>query len=551
MPIEIISGPRAVELVKTNTMSSWPARNSEINRVEPLTAPGFRPTFKIARNEKVFTIGSCFARNVENALLERGFELPSRSALSDDPEFAAIGPNILNNYGVPSIFNEIAWALGLKEFLPEENFFEISPGKFIDIHLNHALRPVEYELVERRRTAIRKAYGKLRECGVVVITLGLAECWYDTQTKLYLNTSPRRNLIRSFPTRFELHVLSFNETKLMLSETMQAIKNHGRADVRVIVTVSPVPLGATYRDHDVIVANMYSKSMLRTCAEEITIENDFVDYFPSFESVLTSARDIVWEDDFVHIRKPVIDLNVSRMVAGYAGSGGETLSSDELVARLRLAETKPGEVFGELESRDDILSRSPEAALLFCEAAVRLRRFAEIEKWIVSLSSDFEPERQAWVLAQWELSKGNFAEVERRLLKHLSAFKRRMAFWRMLLEAQVGMRSEQRVRNNIIQWAAVFPHSAEPYRVGGNSLAKLGDLQGAAFMFRKALAIADGDGQGQINLDFSEFLAGQGKIMMARKALENFAASNPSQAARYEELKLQLNIQDKPQKASV
>ena len=42
----------------------------------------------------------------------------------------------------------------------------------------------------------------------------------------------------------------------------------------------------TFTDHDVITANMYSKSVLRTVAGGVAAANRNVDYFPSYESVM-------------------------------------------------------------------------------------------------------------------------------------------------------------------------------------------------------------------------------------------------------------------------
>jgi hypothetical protein len=59
--------------------------------------------------------------------------------------------------------------------------------------------------------------------------------------------------------------------------------------VRVLLTVSPVPLVATYEDRHVVVSTTYSKSVLRVAADEVTRQRDFVDYFPSYEIITSSA----------------------------------------------------------------------------------------------------------------------------------------------------------------------------------------------------------------------------------------------------------------------
>ncbi|CAP56349.1 GSCFA domain-containing protein [Gluconacetobacter diazotrophicus] len=60
---------------------------------------------------------------------------------------------------------------------------------------------------------------------------------------------------------------------------------------RFILTVSPVPLIATYCNRHVLVSNTYSKACLRVAAEELSMSIPDVAYFPSYEIIagLTTA----------------------------------------------------------------------------------------------------------------------------------------------------------------------------------------------------------------------------------------------------------------------
>ena len=55
--------------------------------------------------------------------------------------------------------------------------------------------------------------------------------------------------------------------------------------VRVILTVSPVPLVATAEPNHVLAATTYSKSVLRVAAEAAARRHSEVRYFPSYEIV--------------------------------------------------------------------------------------------------------------------------------------------------------------------------------------------------------------------------------------------------------------------------
>lgn len=309
MPIVRISAEQAVATRKSNPYSNWGDRASE-NRVEPIAKPAFKAPFRIPPKSKIFTVGSCFARNVEDELIRQGFDLPMRKIEVEDT-------SVLNNYGAPSIYNEFAWAFGEKPFVAADHIVEVTPGKFADLHLPPNRRPQPYEDVLARRMSIISAYRQAAECSVVVMTLGLVELWFDSKTGYYLNVGPRPSQIKAEPERFEMHVLSFDECHDYLERAMQLLRKQGRPDLQVLLTVSPVPLSQTHRDEDVIVANMYSKSLLRVVAETIVAKHDFVTYYPSYESVMYSDRQRAWMDDMVHVREEIVALNVGRMVDAY------------------------------------------------------------------------------------------------------------------------------------------------------------------------------------------------------------------------------------------
>lgn len=251
--------------------------------------------------------------------MKRGFELPMR-ALFERPEFLGLDTGILNNFGTPSIYNEFAWAMGESTFREDEHIVEVQKNRFVDLHVIPSMRPTDRKTVIQRRNSITNAYKSFVDCRLVILTLGLAEVWYDTNTGYYLNSTPLRSLINAEPNRFELHVLSHQEAKEYLERTIQLIRKHGRSDVQIILTVSPVPLTATHRDVDVMVANTYSKSLLRVVAEEAVTKHEFVTYFPSYESVTLSDRKAAWADDLTHVTDEIVSVNITRMVDSYVGT---------------------------------------------------------------------------------------------------------------------------------------------------------------------------------------------------------------------------------------
>ena len=93
-------------------------------------------------------------------------------------------------------------------------------------------------------------------------------------------------------------------------------------------------LFTTFTDQDVLIANCYSKSVLRAAAEAVVAENDRVDYFPAYESVTLSNRDLAWQDNLHHPQDGIIDLNVSRMVRAYSGAAAPALNPELLTPAI-------------------------------------------------------------------------------------------------------------------------------------------------------------------------------------------------------------------------
>lgn len=373
MPIYDIPGADALETRKSNDLGSWPLRSDD-NRVEPVCTPGFAVPFRLKPGEAIFTVGSCFARNIETELARRGHDLPTRQVLRD-PSFETVQAESLNNFGTPSIYNEFAWAFDEVPFALEDHICELRPGRWIDLHLPAAVRPAPFDEVCRRRDALRAVYRKVSDCRVVIVTLGYVEVWYDCRTGTYLNTTPWPSLLRAEPDRFRLHVLSFEETWDFLNKTIALLGKHSRADQQILLTVSPIPLRNTYRAQDVILANTYSKSVLRAVAETACAEFPNTAYYPSYESITLTSRTLAWRDDQMHANAHVIALNIDRMIQAYTDDDAPFEAGDvpvdgglsKALSAARVLATAPYD--GEPTAFETALATFPESVDLLLFAA--------------------------------------------------------------------------------------------------------------------------------------------------------------------------------------
>ncbi len=318
MPILTLNGPDAIRIRKANALATWGSRIQD-NRVEPVAKPAFEIPFRLEPGEKIFTIGSCFIRHLEAKLVTRGFEIPMRE-LFKTRAFDGLLPETVNNFGTPSIYNELAWAFGEETFDEGKGVVELGENSFVDLHMVNSIAPGPLDIVLARRQGLLDATRSLADCRVMIMTLGLAEIWWDELAQTYLNTPPPPSVMKAAPGRFSLHVLRFSECHDYLQRALDIAFRHGRKDLQVILTVSPAPMMATHRHMDVITANSYSKSLLRTVAEHVVEANDRVSYFPVYETVTLSDRHIAWMDDMVHVTREMVALTVDRMVDAFTGN---------------------------------------------------------------------------------------------------------------------------------------------------------------------------------------------------------------------------------------
>jgi thioredoxin-like negative regulator of GroEL len=529
MPLIRFSAEQAIENRKTNRYGSWGDRASP-NRVEPVAKPGFDVPFKIQPGSKIFTVGSCFARNVEEELERRGFELPMRRVMLRDAPTA-----ILNNYATPSIYNEFAWAFGERPFVVKEHLVELQPGKFADLHLSPTLRPEPLERVMERRRSITAAYRQAAECLVVIMTLGLVEVWYDKVSGCYLNVSPRPSHLRSEPGRFEMHVLSFEETYDYLERAILMLQKHGLPNVQVLLTVSPVPLGATHRQTDVIVANCYSKSVLRAAAETLVAKYEWVTYYPSYESVILSDRRQAWREDFLHVTHELVALNVGRMVDAYIG-GAEN-------AEAIGVQIEAGGVAVAVEKAREARAGSREqAAVFFDNFYPRFSGSAEfVTEYVQFLIDAGEWSRALQVLdaAPRDMPDLQTAMIRARVLiglgksrdafDTLDAFSHRTegpggkklrvaSFWHALLDAAKAVGEESMVTGVLARFLVANPaHAPRANMAVGRWFQERGQIGRAIEFFETA--VGGGEAGNQAYLPLAEALIAVGRRDAAREAL--------------------------------
>lgn len=319
MSIEIRSAEEAFSGM--TKVSRYPSPVRDGARYLPHPDVQHIPKFKIAASDKIMTIGSCFARNIERALKQMNMNV-----LSSFVPGMLGADNIVNKYTSRSILSDLRLALSGRP-LTDEDFMRTIYVSEQGLARNLAFGgagSAKGDALEEVLSSSRKFFehlGNLRDADVVIVTFGLVETWYDQKNDVYLNISPSPAEVKADPGRFAVHVLSYEEIRSDMIEIFKLISEQGKPAVKILATVSPVPLHATFRTQDCLQANMYSKSVQRAALEEALTKFSNVHYFPSYEMVALAAPSIAWvEDDFRHVRPDTVDRIMRKVISAYVGT---------------------------------------------------------------------------------------------------------------------------------------------------------------------------------------------------------------------------------------
>lgn len=319
MPIEKISTNEFLQQTRRLPTAHWPSRKNP-EHLYPLTYVSPKTSFSITPTDRFFCIGSCFAREIEETLDSLGFEVLSQihSVPVKTKKTFSKTSGLHNKYNLPAILNELQWSQN-SDSINEESLFYKNPrnGFWQDFQLFDAgSEPLD--ICQQLRTYINRYFAQIKQADVVVITLGLSEAWYDKQQARYLNVMPSSRMMQLQPDRFELHVLNYAESQAYLQQIYEQLTAIIPHEFKLVITVSPVPLKRTFRAQDVIRANSYSKSLLRTLIDEFCLNHDNVDYFPSYELATLSDYRLVWsDDDFRHVDGYFVEYIMSMFLQHY------------------------------------------------------------------------------------------------------------------------------------------------------------------------------------------------------------------------------------------
>ena len=250
---------------------------------DPVTAV----PFLIGRDENVAAAGSCFAQHISRFLQAEGFgalvtEPAPLSAGALDTGYGVFPARFGNVYTIRQMLQLLDRAYSVYRPLDSAWAFE---GGFVDPFRPRVQTFQTVAALENDRAAHFGAVRRMFEdCDVFVFTLGLTEAWQRTADEAVFPLAP--GVHGSPPDMADYGFVNFSVARMQrdLLDFIDRLRMVNPA-VRLILTVSPVSLAATYEDRHVVVSTVASKAALRVVADEVSRLRPYIAYFPSFEII--------------------------------------------------------------------------------------------------------------------------------------------------------------------------------------------------------------------------------------------------------------------------
>jgi hypothetical protein len=269
----------------------------------------------IGPETRIAAFGSCFAQEISDWLAQRNFSILTQKGGEYGSTYVVrFGEGMVNTFALRQQFE---WA------------FE---ARRLEGELWHGYDARAFGYDEDVRLATRAVF---EQSDLFVITLGLSEVWYDAITGgVFWRAVPRD---KYDPARHKFRISSVDENRDNIRAIYRLIRMY-RPEAKVLFTLSPIPLVATFRPVPSITANSASKAILRAALDEVLREvqhEGHAFYWPSYE-IIMDVFDRRWLPDRRHI-KPELIAFVMTMFEAHWCRGEPRMTAEEAWARARAA----------------------------------------------------------------------------------------------------------------------------------------------------------------------------------------------------------------------
>ena len=249
---------------------------SDDNFIKEYILNGFIPKQPlINKKDKIIAFGSCFAYHVSDFLSKKGYTVFNKK-VSPGSHIIRYGEGMANSF---TVLEQLEWIFENKKI--EENTWHFTPDENAEI--NDKIRIDAFKI--------------LSQINLFVITLGLSEVWYNKITEqVYWKAIPA-NKFNDNIHGFKLSTVEENTNNI---NKIYKIINKHCPSAKLVFTLSPIPLIATFRAQSCITANSVSKSILRISIDNILTKyknKDNIFYYPSYEITKDFFIDPYHEDN--------------------------------------------------------------------------------------------------------------------------------------------------------------------------------------------------------------------------------------------------------------
>lgn len=233
----------------------------------------------IDEDSVVSSAGSCFAQYIGNNLINRKFSFLLSKFSDDRLESFGLG----NIYTTKQLRQWLEFCNRQRDWSAETNYKD-EHDRYFDYLIPHRKAVSTLKELEDNRDKIATEFLKnLQKSDVFIFTCGLTETWQTLNGEI-LAIAPGTSFGLFDPQKHKFINLSFEEVLDDLKQIERLIY-FINPEIKFIYTVSPVPLTATAESEHILVANNFSKALLRAAVGTHVKLSNNAHYFPSYELI--------------------------------------------------------------------------------------------------------------------------------------------------------------------------------------------------------------------------------------------------------------------------
>lgn len=291
------------------------------------------PGLSLTPSTRVMSAGSCFAARIADFIRSSGINyLSADDRIAVDDAVREETPNVFslrygNIYTTRHLMQLLQRATGELSTVPP--VARDGEGRYRNL-----LRPsvLSYAsptmLLADDAAHLRNVATMIGQADVFIFTLGLTEYWMDLQSGLALPATPGCGHGAFDAARHTFHNATLGEVVDELQQGIDCLRRLNPA-LQVLLTLSPVPLVATYTPVSAVEATFYSKSLLRQAIATACASRSGVSYFPSYE-IITNPHVIA--QNFAADMRSISDTGVARVMAHFRARYLAADDSQEIIA---------------------------------------------------------------------------------------------------------------------------------------------------------------------------------------------------------------------------